>query len=150
MATAAAVAANPDTSETRVDVKQQLLAACRAAEHWLQAKRNQPNETRPDDILRVMRAAIARAEGQRKPREPREPRQPGQSSQGRRENTKEARVIAMLRRPEGATIAQIMAATGWQAHTCRGFFAAALKKRHGLTVSSEKPQGGERSYRLAE
>jgi hypothetical protein len=43
-----------------------------------------------------------------------------------------------------------MAATGWQAHTCRGFFAAALKKRHGLAVTSEKPQGGERTYRLAE
>ena len=59
-------------------------------------------------------------------------------------------MIAMLRRPEGATIAQIMAATGWQAHTVRGFFAAALKKRHGLAVTSEKPQGGERIYRLAE
>ncbi len=146
-ATTAAVAANPETTETRVGVKEQLLAACRAAEHWLQTELDRPGETRPDEILRVLRAAIARAEGQRQPREP---RQPGHSSQGRRENTKEAQVIAMLRRPEGATIAQIMSATGWQAHTCRGFFAAALKKRHGLTVTSEKPQGGERSYRLAE
>ena len=56
----------------------------------------------------------------------------------------------MLRRPEGATIAQIMAATGWQAHTCRGAFAGALKKKRGLTVTSEKPHGGERIYRLAE
>ena len=75
---------------------------------------------------------------------------PGRSSQGRRENTKEALVIAILRRPEGGTIAQIMAATGWRAHTVRGFFAAALKKRHGLAVTSEKPEGGERTYRLAE
>ncbi|QNT71181.1 DUF3489 domain-containing protein [Defluviicoccus vanus] len=147
VATTAAVAADPDTTETRVGVKQLLLAACRAAERWLQAELDSPGGTQPDDILPVVRAAIARAEGQRQPRAP---RQPGQSSQGRRENTKEARVIAMLRRPEGATIAQIMAATGWQRHTCRGFFAAALKKRHGLAVTSEKPQGGERTYRLAE
>jgi hypothetical protein len=59
-------------------------------------------------------------------------------------------VIAMLRRPEGATLAQIGESTGWQTHTIRGFFAAALKKRHGLAVISEKPQGGERTYRLAQ
>ena len=57
-------------------------------------------------------------------------------------------LIDMLRRPEGATIAQIMAATGWQAHTCRGAFAGALKKKRGLTVTSEKLDGGERVYRL--
>ena len=66
-----------------------------------------------------------------------------------RDGSKEARVIAMLRRPEGATIAQVMAATGWQSHTVRGLFAGALKKRHGLTVTSDKPQGGERIYRIA-
>ena len=57
-------------------------------------------------------------------------------------------LIDMLRRPEGATIAQIMAATGWQAHTCRGAFAGALKKKRGLIVTSEKLDGGERVYRL--
>ncbi|MGZ9083850.1 MAG: DUF3489 domain-containing protein, partial [Rhodoplanes sp.] len=57
-------------------------------------------------------------------------------------------LIDMLRRPEGATIAQIMAATGWQAHTCRGAFAGALKKKRGLTVTSEKPHRGERVYRI--
>ncbi len=65
-----------------------------------------------------------------------------------RDGSKEARVIAMLRRPEGATIAQIMSATGWQSHTVRGLFSGALKKRHGLTITSDKPQGGERTYRI--
>ena len=116
VATTAAVAANRETTETRVSLKDQLVAACRAAEHWLQAELDSPGETRPDDILRVLRAAIARAEGQRKPREPRQLGWPRRSSQGRRENTKEALVIDMLRRPDGATIAQIMAATGWRAH----------------------------------
>ena len=58
-------------------------------------------------------------------------------------------MIEMLRRPEGATIAQLMAATGWQSHTVRGLFAGALKKRRGLAVTSEKPKGGERTYRIA-
>jgi hypothetical protein len=152
VAATAAVAANPATTETRVSLKEQLLAACQAAEHWLQAERYRTGETQPDDILRVLRAAIERAEGQRKPRErrqPRRPRQPRQSWQGPRESTKEAMVIDMLRRPEGATIAQIMAATGWQAHTCRGAFAGALKKKRGLTVTSEKRERGERIYRIA-
>ena len=44
---------------------------------------------------------------------------------------------------------EIMKATGWQSHTVRGAFAGALKKRLGLTVTSEKAEGGEREYRLA-
>ena len=66
-----------------------------------------------------------------------------------REGTKQAQLIAMLGRKEGATIAQIVAATGWQPHTVRGAFAGALKKKLGLTVTSEKLEGKERVYRLA-
>ena len=66
-----------------------------------------------------------------------------------RENSKQAQVIAMLKRPEGATIAQIMEATGWQSHTVRGTFAGAFKKKLGLTITSDKPQGSDRIYRMA-
>jgi hypothetical protein len=66
-----------------------------------------------------------------------------------RDNSKQAEVIQMLQRPEGATISQICAATGWQAHTVRGTFAGAFKKKLGLTIVSDKPQGGERVYRIA-
>ena len=149
VAATAAVAANPATTETQLGAKQQLLAACQAAEHWLQAELDRPGETRPDEILRVLRAAIERAEGQRKARETRQPGQSRHSNRRPRESSKEAMLIEMLRRPEGATIAQIMAATGWQAHTCRGAFAGALKKKRGLTVTSEKRDRGERVYRIA-
>ena len=54
----------------------------------------------------------------------------------------------MLRRKQGATIAQIVEATGWQPHTVRGAFAGALKKKLGLTVTSEKVEGSERVYRI--
>jgi hypothetical protein len=67
-----------------------------------------------------------------------------------RENSKQAQVIAMLKRPEGATIAQICEATNWQAHTVRGTFAGAFKKKLGLTITSDKAEGGARVYRIAE
>ena len=66
-----------------------------------------------------------------------------------RENSKQAQVIAMLKRAEGTTIAQICEATGWQAHTVRGTFAGAFKKKLGMTIESDKVQGGERVYRTA-
>ena len=65
-----------------------------------------------------------------------------------REHSKQATIIGMLQRAEGATIAQICETTGWQAHTVRGTFAGAFKKKLGLTITSAKPQGGERSYRV--
>ena len=66
-----------------------------------------------------------------------------------RENSKQATVVQMLKRPDGTTIAQICEVTGWQAHTVRGTFAGAFKKKLGLTIESEKVQGGERVYRIA-
>ncbi|WP_294638654.1 DUF3489 domain-containing protein [uncultured Aquabacterium sp.] len=66
-----------------------------------------------------------------------------------RENTKQAQIIAMLQRPEGATISQIVEATGWQPHTVRGTFAGAFKKKLGLTLSSSKDEHDQRVYRVA-
>ncbi|MFN3313523.1 MAG: DUF3489 domain-containing protein [Hyphomonas sp.] len=66
-----------------------------------------------------------------------------------REGTKQATLIAMLRAPDGATIEDIMAATGWQSHTVRGAMAGALKKKLRLEVSSEKVEGRGRVYRIS-
>jgi len=65
-----------------------------------------------------------------------------------RENTKQATLIAMLRRPEGATIAQMASALEWQSHTVRGALAGAIKKKLGLTLVSEKEPGADRVYRV--
>lgn len=66
-----------------------------------------------------------------------------------RDGTKQAQLIAMLRRREGATIPQIVEALAWEPHTVRGAFAGALKKKLGLIVTSEKPEGAkDRVYRL--
>lgn len=65
-----------------------------------------------------------------------------------REGTKQATMIAMLQGKNGATIAEIIEATGWQQHTVRGAFAGALKKKLGLNIVSEKVEGRGRVYRI--
>ena len=64
--------------------------------------------------------------------------------------SKQATLLDLLGKPEGATLHQLMDATGWQAHSVRGFMSAALKKKLGLTITSEKANSGERIYRVAE
>ena len=65
-----------------------------------------------------------------------------------REGSKQAQLITMLQTPDGATIAEIAAAFGWQLHTVRGAIAGTLKKKLGLDVTSEKIDGRGRVYRL--
>jgi len=65
-----------------------------------------------------------------------------------REGTKQALLVGMLRRPKGATIGQIVEATGWQRHTARGAISGAVKKKLGLAVTSEKTEDGERTYHI--
>ena len=74
--------------------------------------------------------------------------EPAPKTRTPREGTKQATLIAMLRAPDGATIEEIMAATGWQSHTVRGALAGALKKKLGLEVTSEKVEGRGRVYQL--
>ena len=61
--------------------------------------------------------------------------------------SKQGEVIAMLRRPEGATVDEIASAMGWQRHTVRGLFSGTLKKKLGLTVASAQEERG-RVYRI--
>ena len=75
------------------------------------------------------------------------------------EDMEQERVLAMLRRPEGATVAQIAEATGWAQHTVRGFFAGLKKKGHAVEVRERIRQVGPNKtgargcytvYRIAE
>ena len=63
--------------------------------------------------------------------------------------SKQDAVIAMLRRPEGATVEEVAHATGWQRHTVRGVFSGTLKKKLGLSLASAKEERG-RVYRITE
>ena len=63
--------------------------------------------------------------------------------------TKQALVLGLLRRQNGASIAEIIQATDWQPHSVRGFFAGALKKRLKIEVISDKGENGIRRYYVA-
>jgi hypothetical protein len=65
-----------------------------------------------------------------------------------RAGTKQAMLITLLRTPDGATMDEIVAATGWLAHTARGAMSGALGKKLGLVVTSEKDVTRGRVYRL--
>ena len=65
-----------------------------------------------------------------------------------REGTKQAMLIAMLQRPEGASIAEIVAATGWMGHSARGAVSGVLKKKLALPVTSGKVDGRGTVYKL--
>jgi Protein of unknown function (DUF3489) len=71
----------------------------------------------------------------------------GHAPQSIRPGTKAAIVTAMLQTPEGASVAELMDATGWQAHSVRGFLSGTLKKKLGYAVASEKHDGARR-YRI--
>jgi hypothetical protein len=95
-------------------------------------------------------AATIQAQSTRKPRRgkkapKRRPKakaaKPGQSS-------KSAHVIALLKKSKGATLAELMKATGWQAHSVRGFLSGTLRKKMGLKVESAKRGEGERVYSI--
>ena len=75
--------------------------------------------------------------------------EPAGGSAGSRAGSKQARVIGLLQRPEGATIDEMASAMGWQRHTVRGLIAGALKKKLGLDIVSEKTERG-RLYRISQ
>ena len=65
-----------------------------------------------------------------------------------RPGTKQAQIIAMLQRPEGATVAEMVDASGWLAHTVRGCISGALKKKLGLPIKAEKVECRGTVYKL--
>ncbi len=71
-----------------------------------------------------------------------------ESAKPPRESSKTAQVVAMLQRPEGATLSEIMASMGWQKHTVRGFVSL-LGSKGGEKIESSKNAAGERPYSIA-
>jgi hypothetical protein len=124
-----------------------------AAERLLAAWEETPPANAEKDPIAQAMAMLRDALRRRAARATGAPRKP-------REGTKQEVVLAMLRRPEGATVAQIAEATGWAQHTVRGFFAG-LKKRQGITVeiaerirqvgpNKQGAKGSYTVYRVAE
>ena len=70
----------------------------------------------------------------------------GKKAGAARDGSKAAKILDLLKRPEGGTLKELMKATGWQAHSVRGFLSGTVGKRMGLTIASAKSEDGERTY----
>ena len=88
--------------------------------------------------------ASKRAKGPKKPKGAKA----AKSSDGAREGSKAAKVMDLLKRPGGATLAELMKSTGWQAHSVRGFLSGTVGKKLGLKLESTKAEDGERTYSI--
>src|SRR5262249_34551020 len=85
-----------------------------------------------------------------KPRRGTQPQpHPSSAKQTERTETKQARILAMLRAPGGVTVDAMMHATGWQQHSVRGFLAGVAGKNLGFNRESAAPEGG-RLYRITD
>jgi len=73
-----------------------------------------------------------------------------QTTKPRKSATKSEKIIRLLKRQSGATITELQKATGWQAHSVRGFLSGTVKKRMKLNVNAEKGDVGERRYRITQ
>jgi hypothetical protein len=105
------------------------------------------DRTTPSSQRRRPEAGVERAPLKPKPARSR------QYADNRRQNhrpadNKQTRVLALLRHSSGATVREMMDATGWQAHSVRGFLSAVVKKRLSLPLTSDKGADGERRYRI--
>lgn len=72
----------------------------------------------------------------------------GAKEKGTRDGSKAAQVLDLLKRAEGVTLAELMKATGWQAHSVRGFLSGTVGKKLGLAVTSAKAENGARTYSI--
>ena len=111
-----------------------------------------------DAGLKVIRADVTKSaagQGRQKPRQAGQPQATKQKKSKSKPakaasqsgGSKQDRIVALLRRPQGATIAAVMKATGWQQHSVRGFLAGTVRKKLKLNLISEETKTG-RVYRI--
>jgi Protein of unknown function (DUF3489) len=98
----------------------------------------QPRRRKAPKAAKKSKASAAAKGGKQK--------QKNASHTGARQGSKKAEILALIERPQGATLAEIMKVTGWQAHSVRGFVSGTLGKNMSLAVESAKREDGQRVY----
>jgi len=93
-------------------------------------------------------SAPKKAKSTPNPKAPKRAPKGAKQAAGARDGSKTAKVLDLLKRPEGANMIELLKATGWQAHSLRGFLSGTIRKKLGLTVTSAKLEGGERTYSI--
>ena len=110
----------------------------------LMTTQEQPTATSPAESGKARAAARKPGRGKKAPK-----RRPKAKAATRGQGSKSAHVIALLEKSKGATLAELMKATGWQAHSVRGFLSGTLRKKMGLKIESTKRGGGECVYSIS-
>ena len=105
---------------------------------WKAIQRPEPETAKPDGRASEVSTAKRSAKSKRA----------GREIQKARTGSKKAEILQLLQRPSGSTLQDLMAATGWQAHSVRGFISASVSKRMGLRVESTKDDDGHRRYQI--
>jgi hypothetical protein len=109
----------------------------------------QPKATKKGRVAaRSAHVAPKKAQSAKKAKATKKAPKGGKKAGTARDGSKAQKIIELLKRPEGATLAAIMKATDWQAHSVRGFISGTLGKKMGLTVTSAKGEDGERTYSI--
>src|ERR1039458_2094040 len=106
--------------------------------------------TKAKGAKQARRVAPAKPKSNKKGKAPKDAKQAAKpKAEGAREGSKTATVLALIQRAKGATLAEIMDATSWQAHSVRGFISGTLGKKMGLRADSAKRDDGPRVYSIA-
>jgi len=115
----------------------------------MNASVKQVSDKAAEGRVRKVRATKRHGHAASVPKADNKPKAPSKPPAAARRGTKTAKILALLRRPAGASLAELRKATGWQPHSVRGFLSGAVKKKMGLRIDAVSRDDGERAYHVA-